>query len=108
MSITTSTNTLQVVQGNYGIALNFTIQNSDATPANLTGYSVSLNVWQMSNFIFSHPCTVLSPTSGSAMYTVLSTDFPSYGNYYADLQLTQSGILEDTLSFVLQILPGPP
>jgi len=92
---------LSVKKGNYGFTLTFNVKNSDGSAKNLTGYTVTLKVWApgAASVKFTGACAVTDAANGVCTYTVASGDFDTVGGYRAELELTKTGVVEDTETF---------
>ncbi|MEM2906052.1 MAG: BppU family phage baseplate upper protein [Candidatus Bathyarchaeia archaeon] len=96
---------LSVKRGNYGFALTFNVKNSDGSAKNLTGYTVTLKVWASGSESckFTGTCTVTDAANGICTYTVANGDFATVGQYLAELELTKTGVVEDTETFPILV-----
>ncbi len=94
-----------VKKGNYGFVITFNVKNSDGTAKNLTGYTVTLKVWVLgaASVKFTGACTVTDASGGVCTYTVAETNFDTVGSYLAELELTRSGVVEDTETFPILV-----
>ena len=97
---------LTVAKGDFGFYLNFTVQNSDGTAFNLTGYVVTINVWQdvpRPAALFTGNCPHVVAASGTCRYLVVTGDFPTKGAYRLELELTQAGVNISTRPYDLNV-----
>ena len=93
---------LSLLQNDYGYTLTFNIKNSDGTAFNLTGYQAYIKAWKpgRSGFVMvSGITTVTSPSGGVCTYLVQANDFVTTEILYAEIQLTQSGVVQSTETF---------
>jgi len=97
---------LTVPQGAYGYNLAFTVQDSTATAYNLSGYTVTLKIWKEdleTDTLVSAACTVDVAASGTCHYAVQSGDFDEEGDYLLGLELTKTGVVENTRHYTLEV-----
>lgn len=98
---------LTVPKADYGYAIAFTVQDSTGTAYNLTGYTVTLRVWEeylnTPKSLFTGACTITVAASGTCSYSVASGNFPSVGTYKAELELTKTSVVESTASFTIEV-----
>ena len=110
---------IEVTQGSYGYSLNFTIKDSEGNSKDLTGYTIYFKVWKKDGTVkVNGTCTTDDAVSGTCHYTVQSGDFDTLDDtfyvtedevtkkvseYQAELELTKTGILENTISDALRI-----
>jgi hypothetical protein len=101
---------LEVKKGNKGFDLEFTIQNDDGTPKNLTGYTITFKVWKVGASVLSlsKACTIVDAGAGTCKYTLGDGDFDVVGKYYFELELTKAGVVEDTETKRLDVLETAP
>lgn len=97
---------LTIAQNDKGYYLNFTITDSAGAAYNLTGYTIKLKVWyanKADTLIVDGTCTIVSAALGTCKYLVTATDFITIENYYGELELTKSGIIESTERFTIEV-----
>ena len=97
---------LTVPKGDKGYNLNFTVKDSAGAAYNLTGYTVTLKVWEAGvsgTLILSGACSIDVAASGTCHYTITATDFTSVADYKMELELTKSGVIESTENYDLKI-----
>jgi hypothetical protein len=101
---------LTVPKGDYGYNLNFTVKKADDTAFPLTGYTITLKMWKPGvpgTILTSGACVIDVAASGTCHRVVASGDFDTVGQYYAELEMTQAGIVESTDTFVLNVQESP-
>ncbi|MFA6270929.1 MAG: hypothetical protein WC657_07025 [Candidatus Paceibacterota bacterium] len=98
--------TLTVPCGDKGFDLSFIAQDSTGAAKTLTGYTVTLKVWVAGNpgtLLVSGTLTVDSEALGTCHYAPTATDFVTIGEYYAELEYTQSGVIESSETFKIRV-----
>jgi hypothetical protein len=100
---------LTVSQNDKGFYLSFTITDSAGTAYNLTGYTITLKVWEegatgVTSLIVNGVCEIVVAASGTCRYLLTSTSFTAVNNnYIAELELTKSGVIESTERFTIEV-----
>ena len=101
---------LSIPHGDKGFIITFTVYTDQTLTVvkDLPGYSVKVKAWppgSPTNPIINTACALTAtPTDGKSNWTVLSTDTSSaVGTYDAELELTQSGVIESTRNFTITI-----
>jgi hypothetical protein len=83
---------IQIVQGNYGYNIPFTLEDGNGNALNLTGATLKLNVQSAQDasqtLLFSNAMTVDIVASGTCHYQVGTGDFPNPGTYLAEIVVT--------------------
>ena len=98
--------TIVVHKGDKGYIILFPCTDSAGVAKDLTLYTINIKAWIPGNpetLIINSTCTKsVTPTDGYAYYTVTENDF-AYNTvrYQAELELIQSGIIENTEQFVI-------
>ena len=85
-----------VSQKDFGFYITDTLENSDGTPFDLTGYTVKFVVWPIGNPsapLINAAATVVSAAGGTVRYLVQSTDFISTGMWYQEWQAMAGGAI---------------
>ena len=79
---------VDVMKGDYGYDLSFTVTDSGGTPLDLSGGSVwfKTGVANTNTTNLSGACTIVTAGSGTCTYTVGSGDFNTAGNYQWELE----------------------
>jgi hypothetical protein len=98
--------TLTVPCGDKGFDLSFTAQDSTGAIKNLSGYTVTLKVWVLGSpgtLLVSGACTVDSDALGTLHYTTVAGDFGTVGDYCAELEYTQTGVIESSETFTIRV-----
>jgi len=98
--------TLTVPCGDKGFDLAFVAQNADGTAKTLTGYTVTLKMWAPGNpgtLLVSGALTIDSEALGTCHYTPTATNFVTIGEYLAELEYTQSGVIESSETFKIKV-----
>jgi len=84
--------TIDVVAGDYGYTINFTLQNADSTAFDLTGATLAMKVQkQGTTYALSESMTVVTAASGTCKYLPSSAAFPEEGIYNLQIVCTFSG-----------------
>lgn len=102
--------TFTVPRNDKGYYLNFTVQDSTGTAFNLTSYTITLKIWSPGNpgtLLMSGACSIVSAAAGTCRYSVGATDFTLTGTYNMELELTQSGVIESTRLYTLEVTESP-
>jgi hypothetical protein len=98
-----------VKKDNYGFTQQFTVNQADGTAKNLAGLTVTLKVWNGDGTLkFSGACTVTDAANGICTYDPIATDFDTVGDYKAELELSDTGYLEDTSTFTVSVYRTAP
>lgn len=93
---------LKVAMGDVGYNWPFIVKESDGRARDLTDYTVAINIWTPGS-----PTTLLADglsvtkddaTRGTCYWT-LTNIFTGEGVYYGELELTKSGVVENTETF---------
>lgn len=101
---------ITVKQGDYGYALNFTVNDADGAAFSLTGYTVILKVWSPVTPqvpILEADCDNLVEASGTCEYMVADGDFDTPGTYQYELELTSDTSVESTDTGTLTVKSSP-
>ena len=98
---------LEVVQGDTGYYLYFTVQDAEGSAFDLTDYTITLKAWVQgdpdNNFI-NGLCEIVNAVAGTCKYLVSGGDFSVSGNdNRGELEFTKSGVKESTQSFPIKI-----
>lgn len=104
------TTRLVTKRGNYGYDFTFTVRKADNSVRTLTGYTVKFRVWDPEDedtLLLNGTCTVTDAANGICTYSVQSGDFPTSGAFSWDLELTASGIEENTDTGDLVVKSNP-
>lgn len=75
-----------IYKNSSGLTISMALKNN-GTPINLTGMTVTLNLYQVgtNTLQWSHAATVDTALSGLAHYTTVSTDFNTVGDFYSTI-----------------------
>jgi len=98
---------ITIPQRDKGFNLAFTVNDSDGDAYTITGYTIKLKVWEEGipgTLIVDGTCDIDDGSVGTCHYTVAEDDFNDIAAYIAELELTQSGIIESTESFRITIV----
>lgn len=81
---------MNIVQGDSGYNLSFTLVDSSNNAINLTSATLAIKVQQVGQDTvkFTGSMVVDSATLGTCHYIVQATDFDQEGRYYAEIQVT--------------------
>ena len=111
---------IKVTQGSVGYSLDFTVLDKD-----LTGYTIYFKVWLKDRTLkINGECVIDDAVNGTCHYVVQSGDLDTldvsnirYVNengitkkvseYQAELELTKTGVVENTISDVLRLYESP-
>lgn len=100
---------LEIAVGDYGMNWAFTVTDSDGTAYNLSGYTVKIKIWSPTipaTLLADLACTVDVAASGTCHWTVTNI-FTRRDTYYGELQLTKSGVVESTETFLINVKESP-
>jgi hypothetical protein len=95
---------IKVKANDKGYRINFTVENADATPKDLTDYTIKFKVWSVGEpgaLLTNGACVIDVALTGTCHYTILATDFTSPGRYMAELEMTRTGQIESTEEFAV-------
>jgi len=96
--------TIRVKQYNYGIVLQFEVQDAEGNPRDLTGLEVVLKMWR-GETVKALTCTVTDAANGLVSCTVTDQDFfDTVGVFLAELELRGQDYVEDTESFLIEVV----
>lgn len=101
---------ITVPKGDKGFYLNFTIRDNTGAAYNLNGYTIKLKVWKLGisdTLIVDGTCNIVSEAGGTCRYLVTASDFLVVGLYKCELELTKTGVIESTRSYILEITESP-
>jgi hypothetical protein len=101
---------LTIKRGDFGFYLTGTINNADDTPFDLTGYSLTLNCWEMGKWGRPHvtgTAAAVSATQGTWRYLVDDEDFTIPGEYLLNIRATKTGAQETTLAYTVDVKEAP-
>jgi len=102
---------LKVKKDNYGFNWTFYIVDEDTGAVkDISGYTITLKVWDIkgSSLAFSDTCAITDGPNGVCTYTLKAADTDTEGTYYAELEMTKTGVIEDTETFEIYIRPTAP
>lgn len=99
---------ITIPKGDTGYNLAFTIKDADGDAYVLTDYTVTLKVWVPGApdtlILADGTCVIDDENAGTCHYALKSGDFDTVARYTAELELTQSGIIESTESFRITVV----
>lgn len=101
---------LLIAEGDVGFDILFTITDSDGAAYLLTGYTIKFKVWvpgTTGTLIVDGTCDIVVAASGTCKYTLAANDFDDPAAYYAELQLTKTGVQESTEVFEVVVMESP-
>lgn len=85
-------NTVAMSVNESKVAINFTLKDSAGVAVNITGYTLKLKIRKhgasSNTNDANNTCTISSALTGQFYYQMVSTDLPSIGDYYGQLQIT--------------------
>jgi len=96
---------------NFGFNILFKITEADTQePKDLTGYDAKFLMWVpgSSEVYLDGECRIHDADKGECIYLVKDGDFDRLGIYYAEIQLSRTGVLEDTETFEVTIYGTAP
>ena len=99
-------NDLLISKGDKGYNLSFTITDDLSVAKNITGYVITLKMWQPgvpTPLLVSGACVIDVAASGTCHYVLTAADTAVVGRYLAELELTVAGLIESTELFVIVI-----
>lgn len=99
---------MNVVQGDSGYPLQFTLQSSDGTPIDLTAPTVTIKgqIFGGDSLKFSGSLTATDAANGVCEYIVQPTDFDAEGRYHIEITITYTS--GEILSFVNIVVVAAP
>lgn len=102
-----NTTTLNIVQGDFGYPLSFTLKDNTGAAVDLTGAVVNFlaQLSGNSSIKVSGEMDVISAVGGTCSYTVQETDFDAEGSYKAEISLVYP---DETVSFVNIVIIAAP
>lgn len=98
--------TLSIKQSDYNWDANFTITDSTGTAYNLTGYTITFKMWRegdKGNLVVNGTGSIVVAASGTCKYTSVAADFAVAGDYLAEIELTKSGTIESSETFMVSV-----
>ena len=103
---------IQVIQGNFGYSIPFTIEDGNGNPQDLTGASVVISVQDSQDpdgdLLFTGTLIVDFPTAGEVHYVVAAGNFPNPGVFLAQIVVTYSGEQISWPTFQIIVIPALP
>lgn len=101
---------IDIVAGDKGYSLTFTLENSDGTAYDITGMECNLKVQVQggSALAFTGAMTVTGGAAGQCQYTVLDGDFDDVGPYYAEIEVSGGGTVVTFQDIVITAKPQLP
>ena len=103
---------ITIPKGDEGFNLEFTVKDSGGTVVDLTNYNaVNIKMWipgVPGTLLLDKACSNLA-SDGTCNYNVDESDFasgtyPATGRYHAELELTNTGVVESTENFGITIV----
>jgi len=84
---------MDLIQGDYGFDLNFTITDSNSSALDLTNSSIKFKMAKVgaSTSTVDGTCTIDDASSGTCHYTVQSGDLSETGSYKWEVEVTYTG-----------------
>lgn len=100
--------TMNVVQGDSGYPLQFTLQDNAGVAIDLTGTTVTIKtqLFGATAVKFTGTLVLDTPASGICHYQVQATDFDTEGRYHAEISITYPST--EVLSFVNIVIVAAP
>ena len=90
--------TINIVEDNTAPAISLTLKR-EGVPIDVTGCDVALIIAKGNTITNAghQDCTLVTPSSGLVQYEPQAGDFPSAGNYKADIQITYPNLSVERL-----------
>lgn len=85
-------------RNDYGFNIQFNVKEEDDSPFVLQNHAIVFKASRIEDSLstslltISSPCIISDASSGIVLYTVATSDFQTSGVYYAELQVTTSGV----------------
>lgn len=101
---------LYIPQSDKGFNIAITVQDCDGGAFDLTDYTVTLKVWRkgiIGTPIVDAACVIDVAASGTCHYVVTATDFVTAGDYWVEVEMTKSGVIESTRHYTLEVTESP-
>lgn len=101
---------LTIQRGDYGFYIQGTLTNSDASAFNLTGYSLTLQAWELgkpNHPIVSGTASAVVATQGTWRYLVAQNDFITEGEFLINVRATKSGARETAQNYTVEVKESP-
>ena len=98
---------ITIPKNDYGWNLDFTCKKFDGTIKTLTDYTIKLKMWRpgtSDTLLLNASCTIDDAAAGTCHYTIQENDFDTKGRYYAELELTKTGIVESVETFIIAVV----
>ena len=98
--------TLTIPRGDKGYNINFIVTDDLGVVKNITAYTITFKMWNPNSpgtIVTSGSCVIDSGASGTCHYVLTASDMLLVGQYQAELELTASGIIESTKSFIVDV-----
>lgn len=98
---------LELEKGDFGYEITFTCQKSDGSAFDLTGYTVTFNVWEQGapgTILLAGACSIISAIAGTCKYTVATGNFDSAGAYRGEIQATKTGVKQSFIPFSISVI----
>lgn len=101
---------IDIVAGDKGYALTFTLENADGTAYDITGAECALKVQQQgsTDLAFTGVMAVTDAVAGQCEYIVLEGDFDDAGSYYAEIEVSGGDMLVTFPDIVITAKPQLP
>lgn len=101
---------LTIQRGDHGFYVQGTLTNADGSVFNLTGYTLTLNAWELGKW--EHPlvqgtATAVVATLGTWKYLVAENDFITEGEYLINLRATKTGARETSQNYTVEVKEAP-
>jgi len=91
-------------KGMYGIAQPFTIKTPDGTVFDLTGYAVTLYLWDTAGAEFNIIGVLdADPTTGICYFTPTVAEFTVAGKFRFEVELTKVGVIGKTKDYIVEV-----
>lgn len=99
---------IDIIQGDFGYNLNFTVKTAASVVRDITNYTITLIVWApgtpATNLLTNGACVIDDGASGTCHYVIKDGDFDDIGYFYAKLELTVgSSIAESPETFSITV-----
>ena len=95
-------------KGMYGIAQPFLIRTPDGDPFDLTGYTVTLYVWDVVLSFSNVGVLDIDPTTGLCYFTPIAADFDTVGTFRFEVEMTDVGKVVKTKNYIVEVTDTRP
>ena len=96
--------------GNFGDFINFSVQDSDGDPVNITGMTPKFTLYRPGAqhgmmLVWQKDTSIVSGSGGTCRYQVLNGDFTEFRDYFGRIDLyTGTTKIDSTQEFILSVV----